>query len=264
MSDEFQEFVLTAKDAVDSGLEIPAAKRHFGAEPDLAVNGEEVTIRVGSRPRGWNLAKLYKKQNRELPPELDVLRDGYDIWLVMNVVNVMKEPGSHNVRRLGLEVKYDEDDGIAIADVFPRTSFLNVVKGTIEGQIDAGIDFGGHLVPAPVGASVGDALPLSAGASLKVSTKASMLATLSMTIVTPLVEAIGNGDSFAKWVLTRHDKPLLGEHTFYQVLLVSPLTTRLEYEARVSATITWYGLVESPRRTGWIKLTCDLHGGDTK
>lgn len=252
-------FVLTSSDAVDSGLEIPPAQREFGSKPDLTVE-DQIFIRLGSRPLSWDLVSLYQRTHRELPPALDVLRGGYDIWLVSNTVSVMKEPGKRNVRRLGLEVRYGDDAGISIADVFPRTSFLNIVRGKGQTQLTATIDFGGHLAAADVAPA--DLRPLTADARFAISAKADVLATLSLSIVTPLVEAVGNGDSFAQWVLTRHDLPLLGDHSFFQVLLVSPQTRHLSFEARISATVTLYGLLESPRRTKWIPLECDLVSGD--
>lgn len=176
----------------------------------------------------------------------------------------MHEPGSREVRRLGLEVKYKDESGVSIADVFPKTTLLNVLSGEITGELTAAIDFGGHLSATPISAGSAE-LPveLGGGARLHVAGKAEVLATVSLSLVTPIVEAIGDGDSFAQWMLTRHKVPLWGDHAFFQVLLVPPGIRSLSYEARVSARVTRYGVVESVRRSGWIELRCQLVSGAT-
>lgn len=60
------EIRLSSAQAIDDGLEVAPRDRHLGAEPELE-EADQVFIRIGSRPRAWNLSALYAKQHKELP-----------------------------------------------------------------------------------------------------------------------------------------------------------------------------------------------------
>lgn len=114
----------------------------------------------------------------------------------------------------------------------------------------AAIDFGGHLAATSVSTGVLSChLKLGSGAELHVAAKA-VLATISLSLVTPLIEAVGDSDSFAQRVLTRHQQPLRGEHGFFSGATCSaPKSDRLamKHECRRAVTRAERSRPEAPQ-----------------
>jgi hypothetical protein len=103
--------------------------------------------------------------------------------------------------------------------------------------------------------------PLAGGIALSLSNRASVLGSLSFSVMTPTIQAVGKGSSSCQWHFEKYDRPLLGDQTMTQTVLVHRGTRFLELEMRAHAMIRPRFLSFSSRHeTHWVKVSCPLVG----
>jgi len=267
MKDNFSEYeslhiTLTPEQAVNPLLLTPPSERYFGPTPE--IEDENIEIRIGRRPIARSLRAMYELAGRKLPPGLDVFKS-YKLWLLTHVASIIKEPGKRDLRRLGYEVDFPSEPRVTVVEVFPQSRFVN--KGGIitnnKFVFDAGVNLNGQVSPPESLTALLDKFETfsfggKAQGNLKLSTQTEVVGRLSFVVMTPVIEAIGVGDDFSKWVFSKDTQPLVGDHLMMQVLLVPKTVSELRFKARVSATLTTFFGLPYKLESRWVKLTCPL------
>lgn len=238
------------------------------AELPADICGMGVTLRIGRAPLALDLAQLYTATGRDFPPEYDAASP-HRLVLLMFTVGVLNEGSFERIRRFGLRVMLPPDPRYRIFDLLPRQELLTRFEANLEGRAnlecraDLGID---GQVELPAEASP---LPLPLGLPFGVSAAAGVTARvigrLSFAVHSRLVDAIGDGDTQAQWVLTRQDLPLDGRtHRFGMVVSVPVAETEVKPKVNVYAIVsrlsslhTWPVRLEDP---DWHELKARIEG----
>ena len=254
--------VLSAANALNDALEVPPRKRVLGETPD--IDQGKVFIRAGSRPIALDVVDFYIRSSRATPPELQQLAMEYRLILLIHTVSVIKDPGWVSVARLGFQVRFPDTPRITVHDVIPRARFVDRLSGHLGWTFGGDLNASGKFELPPVESPIGAAIPMDLGghASVKAGVEAALAGRISFAVASPEIQAIGSGDSFSQWEITKDSGPLEGEHVFMQILLVpETIKKKLKYDVRVSATIRSYGVLESTRRSDWLPREVTLPSG---
>lgn len=259
------EIVLTPEDALNPELEEPLSQIELGGEAHIEKNN--ITARIGQRPIVRSLRELYEKANKELPPDLQVF-NSFRLWMITHVVSVVRERGVRDVSCLSYEVRFPSEPRVTTVQVLPQTRFLKKIEGGIKTDwvVDVGLGVNGQITPpAAITELLEQADFISFGgeakAKIDISNKVHLVGNLSFAVVTPLIAAVGVGGDYCRWDFTKDKIPLIGDHLMVQILLVPKHEHELQFQARVSATITVFDLLPDTRRSRWIDLIACIPRG---
>lgn len=234
-----REVTLTFADAVDPLLAIPPSQRTFGAEPTLEKG--HVRLRIGERPIVRNFKQLYKRLNKPLPADLEVFT-AYNIWLIAFGVGIVRDSGMREVERFGFAVTFPERPRMTVLDVLPQTRFVK--KAGAQLKAEARLSLNGKAgLPEAVTQMLAQTDTLSADAALSFSTDANVVGTLSFSVLTPVIEAIGTGDRRAEWVFEKSEQPLVGDQHMMVTLLAPRSVEQFDIKARLSATVAVFNFL---------------------
>jgi hypothetical protein len=100
-------------------------------------------------------------------------------------------------------------------------------------------------------------LPLSADASLKLSSELKVVGTLSFSVQTPIIAAIGVGGRHAEWLFEKVDRPLVGDQQMVLTVLTPRTANELATTITVSVTVSTFNLLPC-RLEKRIELTVPL------
>lgn len=248
---------LGRKDSIYPDLSIPVLEKHLGDAPD--IEDENIRIRVGTRPIVRDLGALYQGTGRPVPAEMQDLFTGYRVLLLNHSMSVLREQGRKNISSIGFEVSFPESPRITIIDLFPRTTFVQNVGATLDSSFvaEAGIGVNGRLSTPPLVTellSQIDDMSMDAklNCKLQLSNKAGFVAKFSYAVLSPLVQAIGVGDTHGQWIIDKKSRPLLGDLIFSQTILAPKNSSGIKFKVRASATITTYSLMPDKKPSRWI------------
>jgi hypothetical protein len=194
-------------------------------------------------------------------------------WFIKNVFGVQKMDGLVGPSAVGIELVYRDDDKkinrghkIHIHSLFPTPEHQVIgqvgTKSDLESQ--SSFTFKSQLKPPGILEAatqlLGDTLPMSldASAGLKASFAGHAAIDLSATYYTPLISAMGTGDTIAQWCFYRAKGPLEGHDIpTWTGLLIDRDRTQIEYKARIFIVLQ-LGLYKLRRFSDWTSLTCEL------
>jgi hypothetical protein len=240
-----REVTLTFADAVDPLLAVPPTQRTFGGEPTLEKG--HVRMRIGERPIVRNLKQLYKKMNKALPADLEVFT-AYNIWLIAFGVGIIRDSGMREVEQFGLAVTFPDEPRTTIVDVLPQTRFVKTAGGQL--KVEAGLSLNGSArLPEAVTQAISQTDVLSADAALKLSTEANVVGTLSFSVLTPVITAIGVGGRHAEWAFEKSEEPLIGDQHMVLTLLAGKPVEELPITTRLSATVSVFNMLPCKLQT---------------
>jgi hypothetical protein len=221
---------MTAPSPVD--LELKERNVHFtqpwllaGPERTVFATSEAgvpaqppVRLQVGNRPLVRNMARLYALNDRQLPPEYASLNG--EVYLVVHAVGLIAEARANDVRILGYQASF-ADRGSTV-ELFPNTAFKEFLRVSAKVEFGGGVLADGHAeLPDKVGGLVpGNVLKLGAGADLHLSTEAKVLGKLTLSLKTPVIQAVGHAASTVQWQFNKDADPLVGDQVLVQTLLV--------------------------------------------
>lgn len=246
--------ILGRQNAVDPDLLVPPSKRDFGTEPD--IRDKHVRLRIGNRPLARNLRVLYKLSNRKLPEDLEVFMS-YDIWLLTHAVSVIQEDGFKKIQQVGYQMCFPDDPKVTVIEMLPQTRFIRKIGTSLESETDIKIS-GQASVPDSLTQLLDHVDGLSFGGKLTVCNHANIAIRLSFAVMSPVVLAVGVGDSNSEWVFTRQQQPLLGDQLMIQLVLTPKYLEKLNFRARVYATISTFNFLPVRLKSNWIELECEL------
>ncbi|MDQ3748534.1 MAG: hypothetical protein M3367_05870 [Acidobacteriota bacterium] len=260
-----QEIVLAPEDAINPQLQKPLSETKFGGE--VEIEKHNIKVRIGQRPIVRSLRELYLKADKELPPDLQVF-SSFRLWMITHVVSVVRERGMRDISHLSYEVQFPSEPRVTTVQVIPQTQFIKKLEGGVKTNwiVDVGLGVNGQVAP-PVSATElleqKDLISFGgeAKANIDLSNKIYLVGNLSFAVLTPLIAAVGVGGDYCRWDFTKDNVPLVGDHLMVQILLVPKHDYELEFQARVSATITVFKTLPYTRRSKWIDLMAHLPRG---
>lgn len=262
---DMKEIVLTFEDALNPKLQKPLSETKFGGEAE--IDKYNIEARIGQRPIVRSLRELYEKANKELPPDLQVF-SSFRLWMITHVISVVRKRGMRDISHLSYEVQFPSEPRVTTVQVMPQTQFIKKIEGGVKTNwiVDVGLGVNGQVAPP---AAVTELLEQTdfisfggeAKANINFSNKLYLVGNLSFAVVTPLIAAVGVGGDYCRWDFTKDDLPLVGDHLMVQILLVPKHDYELQFQARVSATITVFDFLPDTRRSKWIDLTAHLPRG---
>ncbi len=262
---EMREIILTPSDALNPELEQPLSTTKLGGEAQIEKGN--IAVRIGQRPIVRSLRELYERANKELPPDLQVF-SSFRLWMITHVVSVVRERGMRDISHLSYEVQFPSEPRVTTVQVIPQTQFIKKIEGGVKTNwiVDVGLGVTGQVAPpAAVTELLEQTDSISFGgeakANINFSNKLYLVGNLSFAVVTPLIAAVGVGGDYCRWDFTKDDVPLVGDHLMVQILLVPKHDYELQFQARVSATITVFDFLPDTRRSKWIDLTAHLPRG---
>ncbi len=231
----------------------------FGTDEkeDRLISVKGLKIRLGDRPIAKNLRELYKLKRESLPDDI-VVYDAYDIWLLFHSIGAIRREGSAEVKVLGYETKFENEDEVYTIEMLPHSRFCKRFGASFKSVVDLGVE-GNVQVPDEL-KEVLDAIDLIGGdVKLNLSTDLKLIGRLSFSVITPAIQAIGVGASRCEWCFQAEDKPLLGDQIMIQTVLVRPQTKTLKFKIRGYALVKT-GWISFPAmyRTKWLDITCAL------
>lgn len=249
-----REIQLERQSALDPDLLVPPSERTFGAEPDIEAG--RIRLRIGERPVARNLRVLYELGKREVPADLEVFLS-YDIWLLTHTISVVQEGGFKQIRQLGYEMQFPDKPKVTVLEVLPQTRFVTKVGGCLKGEADIQLN-GQVAVPDSITHLLDYVEDLSFGGKVTLSNQLNVVGRVSFAVMTPVIQAVGVGDSRSEWVFIKDENPLLGDQHMTQMILTPLRLKKLKFKARLNATISSFNLIPARLQSEWIDLECIL------
>jgi hypothetical protein len=234
----------------------PPSEMHFGETTEESIL-QDIQISLGNVLRARDIRKLYKLGHKELPTDLQVF-GGNDIWLITHTVSAIKRRGTGKILSLGYEIEFKDPEEAYTIDLFPRTKFISSLDSSMENQVDVGIE--GNVSLSNQAVDIGDKVEsLGGSAKLKISSTLKMVGRVSFSVMSPVVTAIGIGSSRGEWLFEEHDKPLLGEQTMLQTVLVPRGTKSIPVRIRAYAHLkaNWIAF-PATAYTKWLDTDCKV------
>lgn len=234
-----------------------------GGKPDIQFQSLRITI--GDRPLARNLASLYSASGKALPADFLAFSAAYRLYLVTATVGVLEEHRGRPLDQIGFKIQYSDapEARVSIVDVLPQSRFVTLVGTELSCTTDVSLD--GHAeLPDELAKLLSGAEPISAAAKITLSAKAGIVGRIRFSVVTPVIQAMGQASGTAEWILRRDSKPLVGTHTFSHVLLAPKhlADSNLTAFAFVTATVGGFLRVPVPLNSPSVGLTVDLTTAD--
>jgi len=223
--------------------------RDLGSEGDISVKDLEISL--GDRPVARNLRRLYELGGRQIPPEVEVF-DLYDIWLITHSIGIIKrENSSAYVKSIGYKADFTDTAEVYTIDLLPRTKFVSSFELSSKTEVALGLE--GHAqVPEVVKTLLEQVEYIGADASIKLSTDNKLIGNLSFSVISPVIQAIGIGQSKCEWLFEEDKNPLIGDQIMFQTILVPKETPSVKFKASGYAFI----------KTNWLSFPVSFFTSD--
>jgi hypothetical protein len=243
-----RELTLTFADALDPLLAIAPSQRSFGSGSQ--VEQGRVRVRIGERPIVRDLKRLYRKAGKTLPTDFEVF-SAYNIWMILFAVGIVRESGMREVDRFGFAVTFPEKPRVTVLNILPQTRFVKRAGAILKAEATLSLN-GSAQVPEVVSQVLTATDALSADASLNVSTEANVFGTLSFSVLTSAIQAIGTGDRRAEWVFEKAEQPLVGDQHLAVTLLAPKQVDEIEVTTQLSASVSVFNLLPCKLETEFV------------
>jgi hypothetical protein len=242
-------------DAIDNPL---MHLRVFLGDAPIAIAADRAAAELGLTGAKW--AELVRTKKRS--------------WLVRNSFSIKKSGGLLDPDAVGIELIFRDDsenlnlgENIHVHALLPGPQFRTVAS--VDAKVAANV--GGNLlcrgVLLPPGtlsaqsevaslADAGDGKLL--GGSLRAQANAEASISISMTICTTRIAAIGTGDTRAQWEFSKESESLIDRDIeTWTGLLLSSNSRSISFKARVQV-VFGASVFRYARTTDWTMLACDL------
>ena len=200
--------------------------------PGFAAPADTYTLRLGDKPFARSIRQLFELKKMQLPAEIEVLKG--ETYLITLAVGLSAKSGPNRVKIVGFTAKFDGQG--ATIDLFPKSEFKEYFA--LGGKFEAGVSADGYAkLPDEVGALSAEVINLGAGAEMKLAAEAKMVGKLSLSLKSPVVQAIGTASSTVEWQFHRDQTPLVGDQVMVQTVVVPAGQKQLNYTLNAHAVI---------------------------
>jgi hypothetical protein len=210
-------------------------------------------VEIADRPMAFRLESVCRARGVPMPEGFALYAKSFDLWLVPHRVSVVRRNGLSEITSLGIAVRYlVEEDPCVVVSLLPEARFVDAGRLTFA----ASTDLHGNLSAVETIDNLG---PVAEG-MLRVGVEASLGASLAfeLTLVSPIVSAVGKGSSRAEWMFEQKGPPLHGRDIeTWSVLCLPPGRTSIDYEISLSL-VRRLAFLPTRRETTPRRLTCRL------
>lgn len=192
-----------------------------------------ITVRLGNEPIVKDLKKLYEYSAKTIPPDLQVLFEKKDIYLIVHAISAIRLSGSAKVDELQYNAEVIEK-GAQTIDLLPNTTFkeLATINLGFEGALSGNGNFSATLPATLTQALLPDEITLGADMKIQLSSNANFVGKFTYSLKFPVIQAAGISSNFCTWVLNPQDKPLLGDQLLIQTLAIPKGTEKITYKIK--------------------------------
>ena len=246
-------------------LEVPLKSQGYGG-PDVRRDNPFAKVRayIADSPVAHSLKDILDKLGQPVPPAIDLYK-AYDVWMIPNRVNVIKDGGIAEPVLVGIEVEYRNDSAevnlnrrmtCCVISVLPPPEYrkLGDLSGGIHGElspsgeVSSGTENLLLLKEAPLSAN----LKIGLGAELKVNLN------FNFKVEVPLVSAVGIGSARAEWVFKEESVNLYGKDIETWTMVALPkLMTELRYRVRLYLVLRT-AFFSTRHESDWKEISCRL------
>jgi len=213
---------------------------------------EDIRCRIGRSPIAWDVASLLKARDLSVPKEYRLLSDR-KVWIVQYSFGLYEDRGLARCLEVGFEVRILGQEYASILELFPGTRFAHLIRANGELNLDVTLAGEGRASAEAPASPLGHAAVKTA---FEADVRGEVAGRLRLAVPTVLVSSTGIGDTRAEWMFTRQERPLIGDITVLQSVLIPRTTKELSLEARAYAVIAGVVPFTRPRMTTpWIALT---------
>jgi len=193
-----------------------------------------LTVRIGNEPIVRNLKSLYKASNKALPPDLKVLFDKNDLYMIVHTIGAIRLEGKAKVDELQYHAHMPDMPGVRTIDLLPNTTFKDQFKLNvgIKGAISGNGCFSASIPESLCQSLTGKNLSLGSNMDIELSACADFIGTFTYHWKFPVVQSLGIASNTCTWVLNPRNIPLLGDQLLIQTLSVPKGTKKVSYRVR--------------------------------
>lgn len=203
-----------------------------GAKPEPEIQG--IKVRLGNAPIVYNLKRLMELSNQALPPEIEILFEQRDIYLVTHAVGIARVSGRAKVKEVQYNAEVVDLPGAQTIDLLPNSKFKTVLgaNASLQGAVRAAGSFSAAIPEELSKALTGHNINLGGELDLELSANTQFVGKINFSIKLPLVQATGVSSNKCTWVLNPDANPLLGDQLLVQTIAVPKGTIQLTYSVK--------------------------------
>ena len=192
-----------------------------------------IAVRLGNEPIVKDLKKLYEYSAKTIPPDLRVLFEKKDIYLIVHAISAVRLSGSAKVDELQYIAEIIEN-GMQTIDLLPNTVFkeLATINLGFEGSLSGNGNFSATLPDALTQSLLQDEITLGGDMKIQLSANASFVGKFTYSLKFPVIQSAGIASNFCNWILNPQDKPLLGDQLLIQTVAVPKGTEKITYKTK--------------------------------
>jgi len=192
-----------------------------------------ITVRLGNEPIVKDIKKLYEYSAKAIPPDLQVLFEKKDIYLIVHAISAIRLSGSAKVEELQYKAEIIEK-GTQTIDLLPNTSFKELAKINMgfEGSLSGNGNFSATLPAALTQSLLQDEITLGGDMKIQLSTNASFVGKFTYSLKFPVIQSAGIASNLCHWILTPLETPLLGDQLLIQTVAVPKGTEKITYKTK--------------------------------
>jgi hypothetical protein len=139
-----------------------------------------------------------------------------------------------------LEVNLDEHPRATVLGLSPGTEFDDLLEINLGASYDLDLHGSFHPPDAQVVLTgISEGLP-EGGGKIEVSASSKVATRLWLKVLTSRITSMGVGDRRFQWLLTRRDRPLVGDQLLTAAILVPRDTGGLEMSVNAFATVAHF------------------------
>jgi hypothetical protein len=198
------------------------------------LDGTSFVASIADEVVAISLPRMFEKRGVAIPAEYALYGKSYDLWLVPHRVGILRKAGLREVTSVVVEARFEtERKTCAIVSLLPQSKFVRVGGLSFEACVD--INGRSSTPSSSVAMEPIPGMGLSAGIVAGVNASLAFEA----AVLTPVIQAIGEGTREARWVFEQDKRPLYGSDVaMWSVLLLPrlPLMKKITYKLRAHIT----------------------------
>ena len=193
-------------------LEFPIDRILNEALENEAVLGDdeerdEFIVRCAKEPIGLRLRYVFEQLGKPVPADF-ALYKGFDVWLIPHRVSILRRKGLAEPVSVGISVEYVHGEKTcSIVSLIPEQQFIRRGQLATEFGIKGRLSVSGEAEPSQDTANLGSQKPAGA-LQFGLTAGGEVGFQLSASVCSPIVAAVGKGNSRCEWVFRRQDVPL--------------------------------------------------------
>jgi hypothetical protein len=232
-------------------------------ESEAVLGGEEerdeFVVRCAKEPIGLRLRHIFEQLGKPLPADY-ALYKAFDVWLIPHRVSILRRRGLAEPVSVGISVEYVHGEKTcSIVSLIPEQQFIRRGQIATEIGIKGRLSISGEAQPSEDTANLDPHIPagtlqfgLTAGGEVGFQ--------LSASVCSPIVAAVGKGNSRCEWVFHKQDVPLHDRDLeTWSVVVLPKRQTDLVYRLKLYYT-TRTLFFPTRRESDLQKIRCQLAG----